>query len=309
MPPCTHAFASIMLALSILASTEAMASAQRTFVASYGNDANPCSLVLPCRGFSAAVAQTIAGGEVIVLDSAGYGPVTIAQSASIIAPAGVYAGISVPTGATGVTINGPGINVLLRGLTITSPGGGSSGVVLVDGSELTIEDCELSHFDRALEVWAYGASTVMNISRMIAHDNNYGVIVKWGATANISNSQILTSGSAGIIIWGGLSLTSNVFIADTLVTGNKSGLTRCIDDSAGAGGTGNMSITRVTVTGCDIAIGILSAGLMTISNSMVSGNNTAFAQSGPGAFHSLGNNHLSSNTNDTVGTITTIGAQ
>lgn len=71
---------------------------QRSFVASYGNDANPCSVTLPCRSFNAALAQTVAGGEVIALDSAGYGTMTITQSASVIAPAGVYAGISVFSG-------------------------------------------------------------------------------------------------------------------------------------------------------------------------------------------------------------------
>ena len=60
-----------------------------------GNDINPCSLTQPCRGFTAAIAQVIAGGEVIALDSAAYGPVTITQSVSIIGPAGVYVGISV----------------------------------------------------------------------------------------------------------------------------------------------------------------------------------------------------------------------
>ena len=86
----------LALALFILTSTDAAATAQRTFVASSGNDANVCSLTLPCRGFAAAVAQTTAGGEVIVLDSGGYGPVTITQSVSLIAPAGVYGGITVP---------------------------------------------------------------------------------------------------------------------------------------------------------------------------------------------------------------------
>ena len=70
MPYRILASASIAL-LSILASTAATATAQRTFVASYGNDASPCSLTMPCRGFAAAVAQAIPGGEVIVLDSAG----------------------------------------------------------------------------------------------------------------------------------------------------------------------------------------------------------------------------------------------
>ena len=90
------ALASIVFALSgLAASNTAMALPQRTFVASTGNDLNSCILTAPCRGFAHAITQTNLGGEVIVLDSAGYGPVTITQSVSIIAPAGVYAGVSV----------------------------------------------------------------------------------------------------------------------------------------------------------------------------------------------------------------------
>src|SRR5512132_2933185 len=59
---------------------------QRTFVASNGADTHPCSLVSPCRSFGTAIAAVAAGGEVIVLDSAGYGAVTITQSVSLIAP-------------------------------------------------------------------------------------------------------------------------------------------------------------------------------------------------------------------------------
>jgi len=85
------ALAAGAFALSIGYSFDAAATAQRTFVASTGNDAAPCSLAQPCRGFARAITQTNAGGEVIVLDSAGYGPVTITKSVSLIAP-------MVPTG-------------------------------------------------------------------------------------------------------------------------------------------------------------------------------------------------------------------
>jgi len=140
-----YALATVALASFVLAMTDAEASAQRTFVASYGNDANVCSLTQPCRGFAAAITQTISGGEVIALDSAGYGPVTITQSVSIIAPAGVYAGIST---AQGVTIHAPNIKVALRGLTInnTSANGAGYGIYLEQGVELSVESCVISNF-------------------------------------------------------------------------------------------------------------------------------------------------------------------
>src|SRR5215467_2366523 len=104
---------------------EAMALPQRTFVASTGLDTNPCSLGAPCRAFGAAIAQTAPNGEVIVLDSAGYGPATITQPVSIIAPPGIYAGISVTLGGAGMTVNSGSGKVTLRGLTINNITGGT----------------------------------------------------------------------------------------------------------------------------------------------------------------------------------------
>lgn len=122
--------------------------AQRTFVASTGNDANACSLTAPCRSFAAALTHTDPSGEVIVLDSAGYGPVNIAQSVSIIAPPGTYAGISVFATQSGVAIFGltPTDRVVLRGLTINSQGG-DYGVILSSGGGIVhVEDCVISGF-------------------------------------------------------------------------------------------------------------------------------------------------------------------
>jgi hypothetical protein len=118
-------------------------SAQRTFVASTGIDSNPCSIGQPCRGFAAAVVKTDAGGELIVLDSAGFGPVTIAQSISIVAAPGIYAGITAFSG-TGIYVHGTGISVALKGLKINGQGAGT-GIDFDLGAKLMIEDCEISN--------------------------------------------------------------------------------------------------------------------------------------------------------------------
>jgi len=137
--------AALVALLSI--STLAVATAQRTFVSTAGSDANAganCSIVLPCRGFAAAVGATTAGGEVIVLDSGGYGPVTINHSVTIEAPPGIYAGISVLSG-TGVTVVAPGASVALRGLTITGLGG-DVGIRLTDVAKVHIARCRIVGF-------------------------------------------------------------------------------------------------------------------------------------------------------------------
>ena len=131
----------VAFALSIV-SCGAVATAQRTFVASTGNDAATCSLAQPCRGFARAVTQTNTGGEVIVLDSAGYGPVTITKSISLIAPAGIYAGIAVFSG-DGITVDAPGATVVLRGMSINGQGG-SNGVNVLHAARVRIESCVIS---------------------------------------------------------------------------------------------------------------------------------------------------------------------
>src|SRR6266851_67252 len=66
-------------ALATLIAPAAEAQAPRTFVSGTGSDASPCSRTAPCRNFAAALAVTAAGGDIVALDPAGYGPVTIAQ--------------------------------------------------------------------------------------------------------------------------------------------------------------------------------------------------------------------------------------
>src|SRR5437868_15460304 len=81
------------IALMFLAGP-AFASLNRTAVSINGVDTNPCSVTAPCRSFSAALAQTSAGGEVIALTSAGYGALSINQPVTLLAPEGIYAGLT-----------------------------------------------------------------------------------------------------------------------------------------------------------------------------------------------------------------------
>jgi hypothetical protein len=142
--------------------TGAHGAAQRTFVASTGVDTNPCSITSPCRSFAQAATQTNAKGEIIVLDSAGYGPVTITQSLSILAPAGVYAGVSVLSG-TGIVINGAGIDVTLRGLAINGQGG-SRGILITVAARVQIEDVIVSNLtSHGIEINAPGHVSLTNV--------------------------------------------------------------------------------------------------------------------------------------------------
>ncbi len=131
-----------LLVVGLAAPFAARGAAQRTFVASTGVDSNPCSIGAPCRSFAQAASQTLAKGEIVVIDSAGYGPVLITQSLSIIAPAGVYAGVTVFSGI-GIEINGAGIDVSIRGLSVNGQGG-ATGIGIVDAASVALERIDVS---------------------------------------------------------------------------------------------------------------------------------------------------------------------
>src|SRR5437762_3745830 len=59
------------------------AHATRTWVSGVGDDLNPCSRTAPCKTFAGAISKTAEGGEISVLDPAGYGVVTITKAMTI----------------------------------------------------------------------------------------------------------------------------------------------------------------------------------------------------------------------------------
>jgi len=121
-----------------LATTPANARA-RVFVASYGNDANPCTFGSPCKTFQHAHDVVDAGGEVTAIDSAGFGPIIITKSVTITSPQGVEAGV-VPASGGDAIIIGPSspFIVTLRGLTLEGSGAGLNGIALASSVPGTV---------------------------------------------------------------------------------------------------------------------------------------------------------------------------
>src|SRR6266481_9627937 len=89
--------AALALFAAALHAAPAQAQLLRSFVSGIGSDSNACTRTAPCRTFAFAITHTNAGGEIYALDPAGYGPVTITKSISIIS-AVAGAGLTVPSG-------------------------------------------------------------------------------------------------------------------------------------------------------------------------------------------------------------------
>ncbi len=259
-------FPRCILALSaLLVSSLAVAAAQRTFVSAAGVNNSSCSLPSPCRDFATALAATNPGGEVIVLDSGGYGAVTIAQSVSIIAPSGVYAGVSVFAG-DGVTIAaGPADKVTLRGLTINGQGG-SNGVVVASAQEVNVEQCIVANLaadgiringggsihvrgsvvrsngSNGLYV-AAGVPEVHVVDSQFSRNVQHGVLVAVGSldAARIAADD---NGSNGVRVRPASAVNVAVTLADSALSGNA--LTGAVAIPDFAGSTARLAVARTS---------------------------------------------------------------
>ena len=137
-----HLVLAAAAAMGLLAAAPAAAQPTRAFVSAHGSDANSCSFAGPCRTFQHAHDILAPGGEIDVLDPAGYGAVNINKAISIQGHG--FAGISVAGGTAGISIAaGRGAIVNLSGLVIDGNGAPlTSGILLQSAAAfLSIENC------------------------------------------------------------------------------------------------------------------------------------------------------------------------
>ena len=166
-----------VLCLSVLcltAASPAFGLANRVFVsARSGNNANACDNVnTPCQTLAGALAQLNPDGEAIVLDSGGYGKVTILQGVTIEAPAGVTAFIHPPSGDA-IFVNAPGAAVTLRGLVLNA--GTDNGIEVHAVGTLNVENCLITGFQ------------------------NIGILMDSGGQLNVKGTDI-KGGGGGIYV-------------------------------------------------------------------------------------------------------------
>ncbi len=262
-----------------------------------------------------------------MLSSGGYGPVTITKSVSIIAPEGIYAGISVFSGS-GITIATAGVNVVLRGLTINGLGG-TYGVNMTDGASLSIERCLIAKFGHGLR--AVTAADVRVLNSLFVK-NTEGIVLSGGATGTISQTQFL--GNVDLAVWvtdsfAGSAITTTAYVDRSLVKGGGSGFAAqnlhdgntsrlFVTDAVVVGGSA-VGVSSYTTAGtayvsvrnsqlAGLAYGAMvngaSATLVASGNSIVN-NGYGFYQLSSGVLESAGDNEVRSNTSNVYGAITT----
>ena len=120
----------------------------QTWVSSLGSDANQCTRAAPCMTFAGAMAGTLPGGEIDVLDPGDFGPLIITKAISIYNVALGVGGIVPGPATSGIVINAGVKDVVnLRGLIFDgATASGTSGIVFNSGAGLNIENCVIQGF-------------------------------------------------------------------------------------------------------------------------------------------------------------------
>jgi parallel beta helix pectate lyase-like protein len=295
------------------------AAIQRTFVSTEGSDANACTRTAPCRGFAAAIANTLAGGEVVALDSGGYGPFVVDRSISVVGAPGVHAAMTVFSGDGVVVDAAPTDVVVLRNLTVTGLGG-TRGIVFAGGAVLHVERLDVAGFaTHGLVAGPDGSTLYVGDSRF--RDNGAdGLDVEGSLRVEIEGTRSQGNGDAGYFFFDGAVATVRSSGAARNVNGFVASLQSTVTIE-GSSATDNVVYgVRVAATGAvgtltdDVLAGNGSAGLSVlldtstarISGSTVTGNGTGLLRTA-GALESYGDNLVRGNTTNTAGTITTVG--
>src|SRR5438445_12411008 len=179
--------------VSMLVSTSLFGQNNRSAVSLTGNDAATCQVPDPCRTFDVAISKTNAGGEVIVLSSAGYGPFTVNKAISIISPPAYHAAMA-PASGDAITINVDDALVVLRGLTLNGSLGAVNGITFsgaatVSNTRVYVEHCVISGFSNA------GVNFMRNgalfISDVIARENFTAILVDGAAASSASIDHVV----------------------------------------------------------------------------------------------------------------------
>ena len=267
----------------------------RSAVSVTGSDLNTCTTLTPCRSIAYALTQTNAGGAVIVLDSAGYGPFTASKTVSVEAAPGVYAGVTTGSGY-GVTVSATASDtIVLRGLTLNGLGTADSGIAFVGpGARLYIENCLIQSFVfNGILAW----HNIM-VTDTTIRNCQFGILVdNAGGAVSATIDHVFVAGATGTGIFA--VRNANVTVSNSLITLSSAGF------GASQGGTLNVE----SCVSSNNYYGVLSESGSTVrvANTTATGNTTGWYVQG--SIQSWGNNRTRGNGTDVSGMPVSIGLQ
>ena len=192
----------------ITASFSAQAATLRAFVSSTGNDANAatnCAQTAPCRTFAGAFPTVTAGGELIALDTAGYGPLTINKAITIAAVPGATAFVVAATGTAGFTVSaGAGDLVVLRNINFNGSNAANTTGINHTAGKLDVYDCKFSQLTTGIIM----VNTKARLLDCIVTGNTTGASVTGAGTNTSAPATALLTITRGSFTFNGTALST-----------------------------------------------------------------------------------------------------
>ncbi len=205
--------------------------ATRAWVSGHGTDMAGCGApTAPCRSLQYAHDNIVAaGGEIDILDPAGYGAVTITKAISIINDGVGTAGVQAASGEAIVINAGANDAVVLRGLDIQGAGG-DSGIFLITAASLSVLDCTVKGFTFAgIQYNPTSASYLYVSNTRLMNNGVVGVnvvpfVTAAGATVQAALERVeAVNDDYGIFFDGrqsAQSVTVNGVLSDSMISNN-----------------------------------------------------------------------------------------
>jgi hypothetical protein len=297
-----------------------------SYVSNTGSDNNGCTnpTTDACATFSHALNETANYGEIDCVNTGSYAPlgtlgILIQQSVTIDCAGSVATSLGL------VTVEGAGIVVRLRNLSINRVGNAAYGIDAKNMAALYIENCVITNANNAggsgggtyLGVkFEPSANAQLFVANSVISNNGNGGSANGGiyivpasgvaAAVSIDRSQI-NGNNFGIVADGTMGGTIKGTITDSVVSDNaQNGIT-----VSSSGSSVVLQVDRTTV-GSSGNHGLAAAGSgagMLVSNTNVFNNGGGLFTENGGALFSYGNNHVNGN-NGNDGTFTgTVGQQ
>src|SRR5262245_31921934 len=259
----------------------------RTYVSGVGNDSSPCTVSSPCKTFQAALALTVAGGEIYVLNSANYGSVTINKAVTITSE-GAIAGV-LATSGVGITISAGTSDVInLRGLDIDGGNSGSVGIQFSSGQALIVQKSVVRGFANSGINFAPNGAGTLFVSDTTISNNGTGIVVGSNGPAVSGALTRITASANGVgILTSGAN--ANVTITDTVAGNNNYGI--------GASSSAVM-VQNSTVSNNAVGIAADQAAIVRVGQSTITANNTGWQSTNNGQVQSYGTNNVTGNSSD-----------
>jgi len=251
-----------------------------------------------------AIAHTNPGGEIIALDTAGYGPFTIDRVITVSGAPGVHAAITATSGDGIVVFVGtsPNDRVTIRNLVLIGAGG-ASGINQLGARQLRVIGCLVRGFaNNGINQVIDSGALAVDRTDILDNTSAIGVNVGGASFATPAATVVTNSLIEGNNVGVHADSNTNVVVANCTITGSATGV-----EAVSATGTGTLTsavmLENNVIAHNSIGISVSASGgnnqaYVAISQNVIAFNATGAVSSGNGEVDSFENNRFAGNGTD-----------